>query len=111
MRHPGWITWESVGLLIGVALTVTATWTMFRRAPAAAPRITRFQSCLPQHNRFRFNQPIASSRSHPTEHTSVRSNTGQLTGQLMVRALDGLEFRPLAGISNARAPFISPDGR
>ena len=31
--------------------------------------------------------------------------------QLMVRALDQLDAVPLAGIANARAPFLSPDGR
>jgi len=31
--------------------------------------------------------------------------------QLMVRPLDQLEAVPLAGIANARAPFLSPDGR
>jgi len=32
-------------------------------------------------------------------------------GQLMVRPLDQLDARPLAGVANARAPFLSPDGR
>jgi serine/threonine-protein kinase len=31
--------------------------------------------------------------------------------QLMVRTLDQLEPVPLAGVTNARAPFFSPDGR
>jgi serine/threonine protein kinase len=31
--------------------------------------------------------------------------------QLFVRAFDQLEAAPLAGIANARAPFLSPDGR
>jgi serine/threonine-protein kinase len=32
-------------------------------------------------------------------------------GELFVRALDQLEPTQLAGISGARAPFLSPDGR
>ena len=34
-----------------------------------------------------------------------------LQSQLMIRALDQLEAVPVAGITGARAPFFSPDGR
>ena len=37
--------------------------------------------------------------------------TAGAESQLMVRALDRLDPSPLAGITNARAPFVSPDGR
>jgi Tol biopolymer transport system component len=112
VRHPGLITWAIAGLLIGAALTATATWTMFRLAPAAAPRVIRFSIAPPA------AQPLSVlstdrviAISPDGTHIVYRSNTGHLTGQLMVRALDELESRPLAGINNARAPFISPDGR
>lgn len=33
------------------------------------------------------------------------------SGRLVVRSIDDLESRPLAGIEGARSPFFSPDGR
>src|SRR5262249_25551306 len=44
-------------------------------------------------------------------HIVYRGGTMRGQAQLIVRALNDLEARPLAGTTGARNPFMSPDGR
>ena len=53
---------------------------------------------------------IATSPSHPTAATSS-TVPARAARQLVVRAIDRLDARPLPGITNARQPFFSPDSQ
>ena len=56
---------------------------------------------------------IATSPFHRTDGTLVYRVGGTTTGgsPLMVRAIDRLDARPLAGVIDAYGPFVSPDSR
>ena len=99
----------AVGLLAAVAASL-ATWAAMSRpeTPAAAP-VTRLAITLPA------AQPLALSFNAPDialspDGTHLAFTVG-LQSQLIVRALDQLDAAPIEGITGARAPFFSPDGR
>ena len=80
-----------------------------RSAPTPPAPLSRFAITLPA------AQPLAFSINDrdvalSADGTRLAYTAGD-QAQLMVRALDQLEAVPLAGIANARAPFLSPDGR
>ena len=79
------------------------------RTGAAAPaEPLRHHACRPR-SRSPSASTTATSRSS-ADGTRLAYTAGD-QAQLMVRALDQLDAVPLAGIVNARAPFLSPDGR
>ena len=92
----------------GSAMTALALWLLPRPAPVAAPPVDRFTIALPP------SQTIAFSFN---DRDLVLSSDGRrlvFTGgprsELLMRPLDQLDAAPVAGIVNARAPFLSPDG-
>ena len=99
----------AAGLLAAIGASL-ATWAAMPRpaTPAAAP-VTRFVLTLPA------SQPLAQSFNAPDVALSPDAThlayTAGLQSQLMVRALDELDAVPLEGVTGARAPFFSPDGR
>jgi serine/threonine protein kinase len=91
------------------ASSAVATWIMTRPAAGPAPTVNRFAISLPP------TQPLAFSINDrdlaiSADGTRLAYTAGD-QAQLMVRALDRLDTVPMAGIANARAPFLSPDGR
>ena len=97
-----------VGLLAAVVGAVTA-WIVKQPAPAPPLAMSRFAITLPP------AQPLAFSindRDVALSADGMRlAYTAGDQAQLMVRPIDQLDAAPLAGIVNARAPFLSPDGR
>ena len=95
--------------LTGVALTTALlVWGVMRPAPQASARPARFAIVPPP------AQALAASRA--ARDVVLSPDGAQLVytgprGQLIVRALDQLEARPLSGVTNAGGPFLSPDGR
>jgi serine/threonine-protein kinase len=105
-RRPVWASAALAAAAAGAG--AIATWGVTR--PAAVPAsLARFAITLPA------AQPLAFSindRDLAIAPDGARiAYTAGDQAQLMVRALDQLEAAPLAGITNARAPFFSPDGR
>jgi len=99
----------ATGLLAAIGASL-ATWAAISRpAPRTAARVTRFVMTLPA------AQPLALSFNAPDLALSPAAThlayTVGLQSQLMIRAFDQLEAVPLEGITGARAPFFSPDGR
>jgi serine/threonine protein kinase/Tol biopolymer transport system component len=100
--------WASVAVLAALVSGLT-TWTVTRPTPAPLPAVTRFAIALPP------AQPLAFSINDrdvaiSADGTRLAYTAGD-QAQLMVRAFDQLDAAPVAGIENARAPFLSPDGR
>jgi serine/threonine protein kinase/Tol biopolymer transport system component len=107
---PGWrraLPSVAVAIVAAVA-SVLATWVVTRASTPSTP-VTRFAITLPAEQSLAFSFTardlvLSSDGTHLVYSAGAQS-------QLMVRALDQLAARPLAGIANARTPFLSPDGR
>jgi eukaryotic-like serine/threonine-protein kinase len=109
-QRAGWPLMAPVGAaVVAAAIAAIATWTMARPVPALPAAVSRFPITLPP------AQPLAFSINDRDVALSADGARVAYTAgdqaQLMVRALDQLDAAPLAGIVNARAPFLSPDGR
>jgi serine/threonine-protein kinase len=102
-----WLLAFATGAALATA-AAAAAWVMARPTPAA-PRVARFGITLPP------EQPLAVSFNDRDLAISPDGTnlvyTAGAQSQLMVRALDRLDVVPLAGTTNARAPFVSPDGQ
>jgi serine/threonine-protein kinase len=96
------------GAALVAAVAAGATWLIARPAPPPSP-VARFGIALPadQQLAISFNDRDLSVSPDGTQ----LAYTAGARSQLMVRALDRLEPLPLGGITDARAPFYSPDGR
>jgi eukaryotic-like serine/threonine-protein kinase len=95
--------------VLAAAAGALTTWTVMRPAQAPPTLVSRFAITLPP------AQPLAFSINDrdvalSADGTRLAYTAGD-QAQLMVRALDRLDAVALAGIANARAPFLSPDGR
>jgi len=96
--------------LAGVALiTALMVWAVMRPAAPAPVRAARFAIVPPPAQALLISGADRDLALSPDGTYLVYS--GGARAQLMVRALDQLDTRPLAGLTNARAPFLSPDGR
>ena len=97
-----------MALLVGAAVAAIATWALTRPAPAKLQPV-----------RFALVPPAAQALAvHGFDRDLVLSADGThlvyvagSDAQLMVRAIDQLDAVPLRGITGARSPFLSPDGR
>ena len=109
-RAARWSPWASVAVAVLAALvSALTTWSVTRPTPAPSPAVNRFAITLPPAQPFAFSindRDVAIS----ADGTRLAYTAGD-QAQLMVRAFDQLDATPLAGIANARAPFLSPDGR
>jgi serine/threonine-protein kinase len=108
-RVARWPLWAPVAIaVLAAAVAALTTWGVTRPAQAPSPAVSRFAITLPP------TLPIAFSINDRDVALSADGRRLAYTAgdqaQLMVRALDQLDAVPL-GIANARAPFLSPDGR
>jgi serine/threonine-protein kinase len=107
-RAPSWRMAATIAASVVVAAIVIGGVLWFRR-PAAGPAfVTRFAIVPPA------AQLLALQGAD--RDVAISSDGTQLVyrgqnGQLLVRPFDQLDARPLAGITGARSPFVSPDGR
>jgi Tol biopolymer transport system component len=101
----------SLGVLLLVAITGLATWTL-KPSPAPQPRpVSRLTINLPP------GQQLAGLDSGPA--VALSADGTQLVyvarqgdvQQLYLRAMDGLDSRPVSGTEGAVNPFFSPDGQ
>jgi len=102
-------------LLIAAAALLTAgagslaTWAVMRSAQPSSAPLTRFAIALPAAQALGLSFNDRDLVLSPDGTRLVYTAGAQ--AQLMVRPLDQLDALPMAGIVNARAPFVSPDGR
>ena len=109
-RAARWPPWASVAVAVLAALvSALTTWTVTRPTPAPSPAVNRFAITLPP------AQPLAFSINDRDLAISARRHSPRLHGRRS-GAVDGACFRSArccaaGGLANARAPFLSPDGR
>jgi len=104
-RRP--VALASAALLAGLVLASAATWALKRPAPAK-PQPMRFAIVPPP------AQPLAIAgfdRDLAISPDGTHLVYVSLGGQLMVRVIDQLEAVLIGGVTDARSPFFSPDGR
>jgi serine/threonine protein kinase len=77
--------------------------------PATPKPVTRFTMSLPPGQRLDLGLPIAISPDGSRLVYSAGSNN--ITTQLYIRAMDGLQAVPIPGTEGAHNPFFSPDGQ
>jgi Tol biopolymer transport system component len=106
--HRGWRWMLPFGA--GVLVSAVAVWSAMRGEPTPrALPVVRFGITLPPDGQLAlsFNDRDLAVGANGTH--LVYTAGGE--SQLMVRALDRLDPVPLAGVTNARAPFVSADAR
>ena len=97
-----------VGSRLGTSIVVgLAVWTL---KPAAPKPVTRFVMSLAPGQRLSF---IDSAIAISPDGTRLVYAAGpsNLTSQLYIRPMDGLEARPIPGTQAGGNPFFSPDGQ
>jgi eukaryotic-like serine/threonine-protein kinase len=100
--------WQAITAVIAAALvTGLVTWSVMRTAAPAPLVPTRFAIAFPP----AATKELAFQGNDVTLSPDGRNLVYQSRGRLMLRALDQLDAVPLGGITSARAPFFSPDGR
>jgi serine/threonine-protein kinase len=105
--RPRAVALASAALLVGLAIATAATWALMRPAPAKRQPM-RF-AIVPT-----AAQPVAIAgfdRDFALSPDGTHLVYVSLGGQIMVRAIDQIEAVQLGGITGARSPFFSPDGR
>ena len=102
-----WMVPVGAGVVLATVAAAGTAWVVGR--PASTSGVARFGISLPA------AQPIAISFNDRDLALSPDGThlvyTAGAESQLMVRAFDRLDASPLAGITNARAPLVSPDGQ
>ena len=103
-----WLPWVA-GAAAGAVLASTGAWAIARWTPVAPPQPMRF-AFVPS------TTSVLSLSTTPDRVVDISpegKNIAYVTsdGALMVRAIDSLEAVPIRGISGARTPFFSPDGK
>jgi serine/threonine-protein kinase len=106
--------WRRAAPAAGAAIAAAAagmlgTWLATRPAPAPTESVTRFEIVPPP------GQPIAFSFAAPDLVVSADGTrlayTSGAERQLMVRDFDAVDAVIVPGVTDARAPFFSPDGQ
>ena len=101
---------SAAGLVAALILVTATAWIVTRWSVPTVPPVTRFTIVPPA------GQPLSlvgADRDFAIapDGTFVVYRALSSQPQLMVRFMNELEARPLAGTENGRWPFISPDGR
>jgi serine/threonine-protein kinase len=106
-RRP--LPWISVGLAAGVVLASAAAWAIVHSAPESKAQPMRF-AFVPSPTQLisTSGQDRVLAISPDGTHIAYIASGN---GALVVRAIDQLEAEPLSGISGARQPFFSFDGK
>ena len=100
-------------LASGAVLTALAVWTVMPFRPQGPLPPTRFAIVTPPGQPLNVDSNDRDLALSPDGRHLVYRFGGTSTngGFLMVRAIDQLDARPLADITNAYSPFFSPDSR
>ena len=102
----------ALAFVIGGALAVAvASWAVTRPAPPTAAPLVRFTVTPPLALRPRLTRQATVRNFAAAPDGSFLVYGAADRGQLVVRWFDRLDAVPLAGISTASMPFVSPDSR
>jgi serine/threonine-protein kinase len=106
--RPRLLPW-ALGALAGITLASLGAWAIVHWTPVPPAQLMRF-SFVPS-----TTSPLSMTTT-PDRVLAISPDGKHLAyvtgdGALVVRAIDSLETEPIRGISGARAPFFSPDGK
>jgi serine/threonine-protein kinase len=111
---PRWRRLPTYGAILaaGVLVTAAGAW-MIARANERPPQISRFAIVPAAAQVLNLSAPDRAIAISPDgSHIVYRGGPGNAGGGLMlVRAIDQLDPRPIAGITGFRDAFVSPDSR
>jgi tRNA A-37 threonylcarbamoyl transferase component Bud32 len=97
-------------LAVGAVVATGLTWVVTRPEPHAPLLTSRFEIVPPPAQSLAIQGADRDIAISPDGRYIVyRAGAG--LAQLVVRAIDRLDARPLAGVVNARTPFFSPDSQ
>ncbi len=102
-----WLVASALACLFAAAIAALAAWIL---KPAAPRPITRFAMSLPPGQRLDTVRS-AIAISPDGMRLVYAAGLSNLTTQLYLRAMDGLEVRPIPGTEGGGNPFFSPDGQ
>jgi eukaryotic-like serine/threonine-protein kinase len=101
--------WSTIASLLVATVTGLAVWNL-KPTPSVPRPLTRTVIDLPSGDRLAaLDDPAVTISPDGTELAYVAAHSG--ARQIFVRALDGLEARPVSGTEGAVGPFFSPDGQ
>jgi Tol biopolymer transport system component len=111
--QPRWSKWwlasGAAGLLAGATIAGLVAWQMTSAAEAPRP-VTHFVVVLPPGQQLAGASALALS-SDGSQLAYVAMDGANAKRQIFLRAMDGVEARPIAGTEGASSPFFSPDGQ
>jgi len=108
-RWSWWLASGAAGVLIGAAIAGLVARQM--TSPAEAPRpVTRFVITLPQGQQLASASALALS-ADGSQLAYVAMDGAGANRQIFLRAMDGVDARPIAGTEGASTAFFSPDGQ
>jgi serine/threonine-protein kinase len=111
--RPRWSKWWLVagaaGVLTGATIAGLVAWQMTSSAEPPRP-VTRFVITLPPGQQLAGASALALS-SDGSQLAYVAMDGANANRQIFLRAMDGVDARPIAGTEGASSPFFSPDGQ
>src|SRR5438128_1571583 len=108
-KRAAWM-WATAALSL-IAGGTTAALLLSSRSGTVPPRVARFEVTTSEQDLFTTDSPGANVAISPDGSRIVYTSRGGGQYHLVVRELDQLGAKPIAGTEGARDPFFSPDGR
>jgi serine/threonine protein kinase/Tol biopolymer transport system component len=103
----------TLAVIAVAALVAVVVWSVVRPEPTALVLPERFAIVPPPERALNVSGSVRDIALSPDGRSLVYRAGGSMTAgsPLVVRAIDQLDARPIANVSNAYAPFFSPDNR
>ena len=102
-----WLTAGAAGVLAGATIAGVVAWRITSAAGPPRP-VTRFVITLPPGQQLADASALALS-SDGSQLAYVAMDDANANRQLYLRAMDGIDAKPIAGTEGATSPFFSPD--
>jgi serine/threonine-protein kinase len=111
--RPRWSRWwlaaGAAGVLTGATIAGLVAWQITSSAEPPRP-VTRFVITLPPGQQLAGASALALS-SDGSQLAYVAMDGANADRRIFLRAMDGVDARPIAGTEGASSPFFSPDGQ
>jgi eukaryotic-like serine/threonine-protein kinase len=107
------VTFATLAVIAVAALVTLVVWSVVRLEPTASVVPARFAIVPPPARALNVSSALRDIALSPDGRSLVYRAGGSMTAgsPLVVRAIDQLDARSIANVSNAYAPFFSPDNR
>jgi serine/threonine-protein kinase len=105
-----WLAWSVAGAAIVAAIAALVLWSPWPSG-TQSHAVTRFTINLPPGQRLAGLSNPALAFSADGGQLAYVATTQDGVQQIYLRAMEGIEARPLSGTEGATSPFFSPDGQ